>query len=162
MKNLYIIVLIILLAGSVIFVSCTDCQSLGGTDCTVETHCETDTDCKNTGVDDQVCVNGACHMDFCKDFFCGVGTCIHNDNPLTTDIKEVAYCQCDENSLPYEFNNKIICTSKCEYHSDCNPEGLGVCIKGQCDETNYCDTADDCPDGDICDYNICKPKPIEE
>jgi hypothetical protein len=80
------------------------------------------------------------------------------DDPSTTDFTEIAYCKCDENSLPYEFNGRKICTPKCENHSNC-PEGVGACIKGQCNERNECTEDSDCPTTDICYRGGCYNDP---
>jgi len=172
MKKLFILIGILFLITGGVFISCTDCESFGGVDCSIPEYCKSNEACKTSSLHDAVCVNGECRSNPCLNSFCGTGTCTIGDNPETQEREEKHYCECGENSLPYDYfedGRGFICTPKCETHSDCSEAYVnlghqlaGACIKGQCHERNLCEVSEDCPEDNICGYGQCGPKPIEE
>ena len=134
--------------------------------------CDSGRDCKNN--EDCIGYEGVppycnldknkCMQNLCFNRVCGAGgTCVQSQGSYS--------CQCDENSLPYDYfqdsSTPLICTPKCETHADCREAYVnlghqiaGACIKGQCNERNECEEDSDCPKTDICGHGMCGRKPI--
>ena len=167
MKYLFLIIIFIVASCN----SGAPCETNANNECISFDSCNKMDDCG----EDYYCnkLRKECHPNPCLgNIFCGTGTCVPGDD-LETDNREYYHCQCDENSLPYDYfedsSHPLICTPKCQNHSDCSEAYInlghqvaGACIKGQCNERNICEENSDCPETDICGHGICDVKPTGE